>query len=369
MYAKKAGKERQSNFELLRIVLMITIPVYHLMLYNGVFYMDYHQNVAPGLFLSSGGAITADYAFIAMTSYFLLETKNKPVIRGFLIFAAQVVTMYLIRFVVIRGLWGFHTGSWFIEDYIMGGAWWFVIPYMILLLTYPLWNMIYEAISVRMHGLLCVLLGTWFVINSITLQMNLVNDLVAFLFTYTVMAFLRRYDYRRWILKTKKGQMLFLYILGFLLTFLASWYVKYPGVLASQEAANEIVKHLIGKYAPLQFVMGLAVFFLFRGLSIRQSKFINALARSVFFVFLLHETVMGVYWYFGRINGQYPYYTTTSFWLWLVIYVGSCLIVGVVVQQIYDRFLAPLWLRLIDWVCDRPWIECIEERIWREKDM
>ena len=77
-------KERQSNFELLRILLMLTIPVYHLMLYNGVFYMDYHKNVAPGLFLSSGGAITADYAFIALTSYFLLESKDRPVIRRFL---------------------------------------------------------------------------------------------------------------------------------------------------------------------------------------------------------------------------------------------------------------------------------------------
>ncbi len=49
-------KERQSNFELLRILLMLTIPVYHLMLYNGVFYMDYHKNVAPGLFLSQWGS-------------------------------------------------------------------------------------------------------------------------------------------------------------------------------------------------------------------------------------------------------------------------------------------------------------------------
>ena len=98
-------KERQSNFELLRILLMLTIPVYHLMLYNGVFYMDYHKNVAPGLFLSSWGAITADYAFIALTSYFLLESKDRPVIRRFLTFGAQVLTLYVIRFIVIRGLW------------------------------------------------------------------------------------------------------------------------------------------------------------------------------------------------------------------------------------------------------------------------
>ena len=331
--------------------------------------MDYHKNVVPGLFLSSGGAITADYAFIALTAYFLLESKKKPVIRRLLVFLAQVATLYLIRFVVIRGLWGFDSGNWFVEDYILGGAWWFVTPYMILLLTYPLLNRLYEAISEKAHGLLCILLGIWFLVNGITLCMNLLNDLVAFLFTYTVMAFLRRHDYRRWFLKTQKWQMLFLYLVGFLLTFLVSWYVKLPGVLASDEVANEVVKHLIGKYTLLQFIMGLAVFFLFRDLTVPQSKTINTLARSVFFVFLLHETVMGVYWYFGWINGQYSYYSTSSFWLWLGIYVCSCLLVGFAVQQIYDRFLAPLWLRLIDWVCARPWMERIEERIWREKDM
>ena len=78
-------KERQTNFELLRLLLMLTIPVYHLILYNGVFYMDYHKKEAPGLFLSSGGAITADYEFIALTSYFLLEFKDSPIIRWFLL--------------------------------------------------------------------------------------------------------------------------------------------------------------------------------------------------------------------------------------------------------------------------------------------
>lgn len=212
-------KERQSNFELLRILLMLTIPVYHLMLYNGVFYMDYHKNVAPGLFLSSGGAITADYAFIALTSYFLLESKDRPVIRRFLTFGAQVLTLYVIRFIVIRGLWGFHSGNWFVEDYILGGAWWFVAPYMVLLLVYPWLNRLMERLSRGWHGMLCLGLAIWFVINGMTLQMNFVNDLVAFLLTYFVMGYLRRDDYRRWIFPTGKKWMAGIYMTGFLFTF------------------------------------------------------------------------------------------------------------------------------------------------------
>lgn len=346
-------KERQSNFELLRILLMLTIPVYHLMLYNGVFYMDYHKNVAPGLLLSSGGAITADYAFIALTSYFLLETKDRPIIRRFLTFGAQVLTLYVIRFAVIRSLWGFHSGNWFVEDYILGGAWWFVAPYMVMLLLYPWFNQWMEKMTICWHGVLCLGLGICFVANSITLRMNFVNDLIAFLFTYVTMGYLRRKDYQRWILPTKKRWMAGIYLFGFLVTFFVSWYVKMPGVMENDAAANLIVKHLIGKYAPLQFVMGMSVFFFFRDVQMKQSQMINRLAKSVFFVFLLHETVMGVYWYFGKINGQYPYYSVGAFWGWLLIYLLSCLVVGVLAEALYTKFLAPLWRRIIDKICTK----------------
>lgn len=346
-------KERQSNFELLRILLMLTIPVYHLMLYNGVFYMDYHKNVAPGLFLSSGGAITADYAFIALTSYFLLETKDRPIIRRFLTFGAQVLTLYVIRFAVIRSLWGFHSGNWFVEDYILGGAWWFVAPYMVMLLLYPWLNQWMQKMTICWHGVLCLGLGICFVTNSITLRMNFVNDLIAFLFTYVTMGYLRRKNYQRWILPTKKRWMAGIYLLGFLVTFFVSWYVKMPGVMENDAAANLIVKHLIGKYAPPQFVMGMSVFFFFRDVQMKQSQMINRLAKSVFFVFLLHETVMGVYWYFGKINGQYPYYSVGAFWGWLLIYLLSCLVVGVLAEALYTKYLAPLWRRIIDKICTK----------------
>lgn len=346
-------KERQTNFELLRLLLMLTIPVYHLMLYNGVFYMDYHKNVAPGLFLSSGGAITADYAFIALTSYFLLETKDRPIIRRFLTFGAQVLTLYVIRFAVIRSLWGFDSGNWFVEDYILGGAWWFVAPYMVMLLLYPWLNQWMQKMTICWHGVLCLGLGICFVANSITLRMNFVNDLIAFLFTYVTMGYLRRKDYQRWILPTKKRWMAGIYLFGFLVTFFVSWYVKMPGVMENDAAANLIVKHLIGKYAPLQFVMGMSVFFFFRDVQMKQSQMINRLAKSVFFVFLLHETVMGVYWYFGKINGQYPYYSVGAFWGWLLIYLLSCLVVGVLAEALYTKFLAPLWRRIIDKICTK----------------
>jgi hypothetical protein len=52
-------KDRKSNFELLRIILMCTIPIYHLMVYNGVYYVD-NANGILALIFTVGGAIPAD---------------------------------------------------------------------------------------------------------------------------------------------------------------------------------------------------------------------------------------------------------------------------------------------------------------------
>lgn len=331
---------------------MLTIPVYHLMVYNGVLTMGNQGNVVAGLFLSSGGAITADYAFMALTAYFLLETKNRPIWRRFFAFFAQVLTIYSVRAIVIRSLWGFHSGNWFVEDFILGGAWWFVLPYMLLLLTYPYLNRAMEQMSAPVHAVLCLVLGVWFFYNGLTLRLNTVNDIVAFLFTYTTMGYLRRGDYARWVLPTRKPHMALLYLIGFAATFGVCCYGITSGAM-TEEVGTALEQYLIGRYSPQQFVMGLAVFFFFRDLQMPTSHRVNELAKSTFFVFLLHETVMGVFWYFGKIDGQYSFYEPWAFWAWMLLYDAICLAVGVIAQKIYERWIAPCWDELIHRVCTR----------------
>ncbi len=86
---------------------------------------------------------------------------------------------------------------------------------------------------------------------------------------------------------------------------------------------------------------------------IPQSKHINAFAKNVFFVFLLHETVMGLFWYVGKINGQYAYYSDQEFILWLIVYVGTCLLFGSLVGVLYRRWIGPVVERLVGDFCEK----------------
>jgi hypothetical protein len=75
---------------------------------------------------------------------------------------------------------------------------------------------------------------------------------------------------------------------------------------------------------------------------------INALAKVTFYVFLLHDTWMGVFWYFGKCANDYGYYSMVAFVLWMIIYLVSSFIAAALVGWIYRRWLEPLWRILVD---------------------
>ena len=94
-------KVRQSNLECMRIFLMLSVVVYHLVLYNGVLATEFNPKTLIGLLATSGGAIVADYAFICLSAYFLLETKKAPIFTRFFTMAFQILVFYILRFLVI----------------------------------------------------------------------------------------------------------------------------------------------------------------------------------------------------------------------------------------------------------------------------
>jgi len=337
------NKQRQSNFELLRILLMIAVPLYHMIIYAGIIYMPYGNMTAEALWFCSGSAIVADYAFMAMSSYFFLNSKGKNIISRFLMLGVQVLVLYALKVFVIRKVLGFPEEDYFVEDFFIKGAWWFIYAYLIILLIHPLLNKIIYQLKDTYLLLICILLGCYFVWNGLRNDVNLFHDLFAFLFTYFVIGYLKRVDFQRYFgMPNKKSVMVTIYLVGTLSTFFFLWWAKYPGNMPSDAIASDIVRCVVGKYSFLQFVMGIAIFLLFRSIKMNSNIIINALAENVFFVFLLHETVMAIYWYFGKmrtIDDVLPYSNLLELLVWAVIYVGSSFAFAILIRFLYNLLL------------------------------
>ena len=350
------NKGRQSNIELLRILLMITIPVYHLMLYNGVFYIEYNANTVLGILLSAAGAIPADYGFVALSSYFLCSDKEsaeeklfgvipiyKRSLRRFMEFATLCLSMYVIKVVVLRSLFGYNNKEYFVDFFLMKGAWWYVYPYLLLLLLYPFLNNIFSAMDDKKHLRYVVLSGVLFFLINLNNTQHFIFDFYGFFFVYSFISYLKKREMDH---MEKKVYGIVAIICAVILIGVCV-YVKIPASGVDLSTADWIVKRLIGRYSFVACIMGISVFLFFKNIRVPYNPFINWFAKSVVFVFLLHDTWMGVFWYLGKCDNRFAYYSTGQFLFWIEIFTDTSFLVAVVIGELYRRGIKPLWDRLI----------------------
>ncbi|MCR5545818.1 MAG: acyltransferase family protein [Lachnospiraceae bacterium] len=350
------NSNRQSNIELLRILLMIAILNYHLMLYNGVWFHEYNTNTLIGIMISVIGAIPADYCFIAMSSYFLLKENEKPCghlfgklpvykksIHRFWRFLTLCLSMYVIKVLVLRGLFGYNNKEYFVDVFLMKGAWWYVYPYLCLLLAYPYLNKLMQKINSIIHLMLVAFLGLGFIWISYRNETIFVYDLWGFLFDYVLVAYILRKDGES--LSRRFYGVCSGICAGFLLGCCIFVCVPYHNV--SLEQGHYVISLLVGRYSFPAVLMGIFTFFFVLKSKIPYKKWINKIASITMFVFLLHDTWMGVFWYLGKCDNQYVYYSTPTFIFWGVMFVATAFLVSGIIGTIYKSKIQPLWEKAI----------------------
>lgn len=363
----KEMKQRESNLELMRILCMCVTPAYHMLVYNLILKMPYGQATTVTLLFCVAGAIPANYAFMALSSYFLLESKGKYSIKKFLTTGSMALTLAVLRFAVVRGLFGFNNSEYMIEGFIIRGAWWYMEAYLMLLLLYPFFNWLIHKMKPRQHLCLVAVLFALLSICYLRNEMLVPGDLIAFSFIYFLMGYLRRKDYQHFLVfRTNRRQMAAVVVCCYLVLFAIGFAAKWPAFGVDQGVGNDIVQYVISRYNVLAAGMGVALFFLFRDLQIPYRKGINRVAHYTVYIFLLHETVLAVFWYVGwcwfPLEGR-PGWELLG---WIVFYTASSFAVSFVIGSLYEKYIEPLWAKLIE-KCRRwrpvKWIEEMEETL------
>ncbi len=338
------GIIRKSNFELLRIILMISIPIFHLVVYNGVFYFD-NSNAYWSLALSVGGAIPADYAFMAMSAYFLVRKKESN-LKKFVVLLFQVACLFVVKYLSLGSLFGFSNRNYYVDIFLMKGAWWYIYPYLVISLIYPFINKFIEIISIKKMYIITACLGVIVCAQAVINNPNFVQDLIAFIFTYMLFAYFKEKGDD--VNKTRRKHIIFLIVLCELVMLIVVFTAKAGIIGITEEASYGLIRFVIGRYHPVSIVMGYALFFLFKDIDIGYSKAVNRIASVTFYVFLLHDTIMGIFWYFGKCDGEYGSYSTGEFFIWMLIYVLVCFVLCGLFQLIYENTLLRVFKMIID---------------------
>ena len=273
------GTVRQSNMELLRIVAMFMIVVYHAVTYV----LFDHRDENPIYASLQTLLLLGVPLFVLISGYFGI----KPSVKG--IFKLYVIILfYNFLFYGIRLLCGDVTFSvrefvklWFPFSFVR--RFWFFKVYLMLYIFSPILN----RLRVDGGGKYLVALGIitfywgWFVHHP---SLNDGKNVINFAFMYMLGSWLRMHIIPIDVKKARKH-----YIIAYAIVAVCVGLLLYFGV-----GHVDIIKRIVYNYnSPVLILMSVLFFLIFTTFDF-MNKSVNWIAASVFAVYMVHEN----HWFF-----------------------------------------------------------------------
>lgn len=294
-------KMRNSNFELMRIVSMFFIVIYHIII-HGKILENSHGTTHFVLYIILAICIVHVNSFILVTGYFQCKSKLKltKVIQlnnSIWFYTVSIVLFFIIvkgnTFNSIELLKTFLPISY--NDY------WFLTNYLILYLISPILNTVINNIDEKKFKRIIVLLLFIDSIlptltNSSFFNVTLGYSLYHFIFLYFVGAFLRNYPIEDWYIfkkTSKKALQLISLFIFFLMAFIN---------IINQSASKELLNmhpiiaevgiifsnSFIAYNNPLVIIQTIAFFIFFSTLNLKNT-FINYISTGTIGIYLIHD--------------------------------------------------------------------------------
>ena len=321
-----SSQNRQSNFELLRIISQIYIVLYHIMLY---FIYPASQDVffkSIQLWLHIGVI-----NFVLISGFFGIKPSIKGLVKLLSIFLVYSIPeiVYGISLAVsfkdmIKSLLVIsHTHYWFIRTYLF------------LYLISPILNLWIKKANIKQQIYLllallfiCVYMGTSLGDNTLSDGKNVLN----FSFIYLIGNMIKRKQ------NELKSISLKYWIISYILLnlFLICGY----SLLSSSVVGIFIWQMSFPYCSPLLIVNSILFFMIFLHLKV-NSGLINYLAKSSLAIYLIHESTPFVLEPIGHISKSLYCFINNSFFLLIVLIVFSVFIACASIA--IDKFLTPVW--------------------------
>ena len=300
---KNSTINRQSNFELMRIVSMLLIILWHILLHGHV--IDNCENQALKTILKMTQYIIVVHvnSFIILMGYF--QSKSKFKINKVIKLVLQVIFYsFAIMLIALKLGWIEDFSSITILNSLLpSGAmidFWFIGAYITVYCFSDIINKFIDCLTKKDYQkTLLILFFFLSLLPFITGQGSFSNNgynFYSFIFLYLIGGYLRRYSLNQsYYFKNLDKKR---YILLIVFIFLTCAYLNYSLTLFSASINNQ--SHLFSFVAgrinasklaystPFVIIQTICYFELFRNMNIRN-KYINYISKSIIGVYLIHD--------------------------------------------------------------------------------
>ena len=281
------SKIRNSNIELLRILVMIMIIAHHFSV-HGLFEVENLLSVNNIWLqiLASGGKIAVNI-FVMISGYFLISS-SKIQTKKILKFLSQIwfYSLGIFMLFVISGLKPFSMSD--LAKHIMGyPIWWFAKNYLALYLIHPYVNKCLNNLNKNEYQKLIVFSTIlWSLIPTINLEPLDTGTLIWFIYIYIIGGYLKTYPPN---LKCKTHVYFFTTTILYILTFLSVIILDYISIRIPFVENHVLYFFELEKLSTL--LISIFLFLSFSNLEIKTNKIINVISSSTFGIYLIHDSL------------------------------------------------------------------------------
>lgn len=279
-------KVRKSNLELLRILAMFGIIMYHGYYYSQI--SSSISNIAISLneviiqFLSVFGHV-GNAVFALLSGYFLIS-NNKVKFNKLLKIILQVL-FYSIIFLIIFKVWNLAIIS---KSEILKSLfpitfenYWYATFYVLLYVASPILNKLLNSVSKKEFKIMLLVM---FILWGIKDSLFFGTKFTYYLFIYCVGAYIKIYEKD---LSISKKKSLYFLIFSLIVTFIMIVICDLLGMKYSI-FYNKGIKYIIFGHSLFSFSIALFAFLFFKTLNL-NNRVINSISGTVFGIYLLHE--------------------------------------------------------------------------------
>lgn len=325
---------RQSNLEVLRIVSMLLIILYHLS--RNIRVDNEVQKLIVECF-TSWGILGVD-CFVFISAWFLGEQKFRAekiakLISSMVIYSVIFLLIKLILIGDIRAILVYllKTEGSAIMQPLWYDRYWFISAYILLYLCIPFIDEILKRIDHNMHRKLVLVMTIIPVYGSMGNGSGAVVDLAYYIYMYVLIAYLKKNKENFFEKNALLGAIscIILVIIGQLLRSTE----VHIAIISSRTIANTT------RHSGIMLITALFMFYFFLNLDIGSISWVNKIAGLTLGVYLFHENELInmcdiLYSAFNRFNIPIILYMGM---ITLVIFVLGCLVEYIIQTMVMKR--------------------------------
>jgi len=349
-------KCRNSNFELMRIISMIFIILWHIIMHGNLITNCTNKSIILILELLQYGIIVHVNSFVLLSGYF--QSKSNFKLSKFLALIFQVI-FYSTLILIVSIKLGFiqnYSVSTFLNNLSLTSVnnYWFIKMYIVVYLLSNMINKFINSLDRKSYKNVLIVL---FIIFSILMFLtggrffeNNGYNFYNFIFLYMIGGYFRKYSiketyyFKRMSINGYRCFLIFIFTILMFLNFsinkIAVDINSYGGFF--KDVSNVILYSKLAYSSPFVMVQSVCYFLLFETLNIK-SKVINFLSSCTFGIYLFHDNNFVrniIYKLFLIDSGKFSGY---NIFLGIFITIVYIFIIGVLIE-IIRKFI--FWLLL-----------------------